>query len=412
MPVRNLKSPKSTRTLRKTPPLELKDASIAQAAVAAVRRAACATTDLQSFSVSSNANPRQYLVVINPASGRGAGPRLYSDRVHPILQAAGICTTVLTTSSPGHATELVKAVLPGAYDAILAIGGDGTTFEVLQGVLDRPDWDAMRVTALMQVPCGSGNALAACTGLWDVETAAHAAVKRSTTPLDVSSVVQFGAQSRRMYSFLSLTYGMLSCLDIGTEHLRWMGSTRFVVGALQQIIGQRTFSVRLAYLEQAPAAAAARDEGEEHSATDNSISGDGPPLQHLPAAFKRHDVESVQELPAGWQWMPADEIQLLAACNLPRLDMNFHFAPEARLDSGHVNVLYTAGRAGRRRGFELLTSSEKGEHMHLVEQHKPIALWLEPKGQGTWLVVDGEQVPHRPVYAEVHPGLCRVIVSS
>lgn len=36
--------------------------------------------------------------------------------------------------------------------------------EMLQGLLDRPDWEAMRGVPLVQIPCGSGNALAASTG--------------------------------------------------------------------------------------------------------------------------------------------------------------------------------------------------------------------------------------------------------
>lgn len=45
-----------------------------------------------------------------------------------------------------------------------AAGGDGTMYEVVQGMLNRPDWDHLRRMPLVQVPCGSGNALAASTG--------------------------------------------------------------------------------------------------------------------------------------------------------------------------------------------------------------------------------------------------------
>ena len=30
---------------------------------------------------------------------------------------------------------------------------------------------------------------------------------------------------------------------------------------------------------------------------------------------------------------------------------------------------------------------------------------------GTWLVLDGEEIPCQRVYAEVHKGLCRVVVA-
>jgi sphingosine kinase len=111
----------------------------------------------------------------------------------------------------------VQRLAPGSVDGLVAIGGDGTMHEALQGLLARPDWEAVRRLPLAQVPCGSGNALAASTGLWSVHTAVHAVVKGQQRALDVASVVQSG---RRCFSFLSVSYGLITNLDIGTEHLR------------------------------------------------------------------------------------------------------------------------------------------------------------------------------------------------
>lgn len=36
-------------------------------------------------------------------------------------------------------------------------------------------------------------------------------------------------------SFLSQSFGMVPEVDLGTEHLRWMGDTRFTLGLLQRI---------------------------------------------------------------------------------------------------------------------------------------------------------------------------------
>ncbi len=54
-----------------------------------------------------------------------------------------------------------------------------------------------------------------------------------------------------------------------------------------------------------------------------------------------------QQLPAGWEWLPDPEVSLFAASNLPRLDMNFHFAPAATLDSGGWGACHSwRGTAG------------------------------------------------------------------
>ena len=55
--------------------------------------------------------------------------------------------------------------------------------------------------------------------MWDMVTAAYAICKGRTRAIDIVSVLQPPAP--RLYSFLSLTFGLISNLDIGTEHLRW-----------------------------------------------------------------------------------------------------------------------------------------------------------------------------------------------
>lgn len=48
--------------------------------------------------------------------------------------------------------------------------------------------------------------------------------------LDLFSFVQ---KDRRVFSFMSQCIGLMADLDLGTEHLRWMGDTRFAVGFLR-----------------------------------------------------------------------------------------------------------------------------------------------------------------------------------
>ena len=50
----------------------------------------------------------------------------------PVLEAAGVQMDVVETRRPGHAIEIAQSVVPGSYDALICVGGDGTVFEVLQ----------------------------------------------------------------------------------------------------------------------------------------------------------------------------------------------------------------------------------------------------------------------------------------
>lgn len=85
--------------------------------------------------------------------------------------------------------------------------------------------------------------------------------------LDLCSITQ---KDKRYYSFLSQAFGLMADLgesvngregltmalthlntrppqtDLGTEHLRWMGDTRFTVGYVQGALTRRTYPVELA----------------------------------------------------------------------------------------------------------------------------------------------------------------------
>lgn len=220
--------------------------------------------------------------------------------------------------------------------------------------------------------------------MWDLDTAVHAAIKGEAVPLDIASVVQH--PNRRRFSFLSLTYGLVPCLDIGTEHLRWMGGARFTVGALQQIMLKRSYRARVALLEVEAAAglggggAAAPRAG----AAPGAAGADGPPLRHI-GQFQSPALPGGElALPEGWSWLDRAEIQLFAACNLPLLDMTFPVAPEASLGSGHLDLIYTS-RVGRLRGLQILLAVEEGKHLGMVHARKVVALALEPQSKGGWV---------------------------
>lgn len=51
-------------------------------------------------------------------------------------------------------------------------------------------------------------------------------------PLDLISVTHGDCH---IVSFLSQSFGMIAEVDLGTEHLRWMGDARFTAGLLQRI---------------------------------------------------------------------------------------------------------------------------------------------------------------------------------
>lgn len=72
------------------------------------------------------------LLVMNPGSRSGRGRRLWPAWERG-LRAAGVAFDQVATARPGHAFELARAAK--GVDAVVAVGGDGTINEVLDGVV-------------------------------------------------------------------------------------------------------------------------------------------------------------------------------------------------------------------------------------------------------------------------------------
>lgn len=65
---------------------------------------------------------------------------------------------IINTQHKGHATEIAREYSARRYDAVIAVGGDGTVNEVGCGLIGSD-------TALGIIPCGSGNGLARHLGI-------------------------------------------------------------------------------------------------------------------------------------------------------------------------------------------------------------------------------------------------------
>jgi sphingosine kinase len=160
--------------------------------------------------------------------------RLWRNEVKPIFDAARMELHVVVLGRGGEPAELAEKVDLRKYDTILACSGDGTVHEIFNGLGNRPDArHALASMPVSHIPCGSGNAFS-CNlyGSHRASFAALAIVKGIVAPIDLISVT-YGES--RILSFLSQTVGIIAESDLGTEHLRWMGSARFQFGVIQRV---------------------------------------------------------------------------------------------------------------------------------------------------------------------------------
>lgn len=61
--------------------------------------------------------------------------------------------------------------------------------------------------------------------------------KHTVSPMDLVAVDL--ASGKRLYSFLSMGWGMIADVDIESEKYRSLGNTRFTLGAVIRIVGNR-----------------------------------------------------------------------------------------------------------------------------------------------------------------------------
>lgn len=234
-------------------------------------------------------NGARWLAIANPAAGTAGD----APEVAAALARAQVVADVAVTRIPGDATRLAReASGSGAFDGIVALGGDGTNHEVVAG-LDR--------TRMMfaSLPLGHGNCLARDLGHGRVETARQA----------LTRAVRGGApQPTRAIDLLDITLH-----DAAHGVFRHLGTCTFAAG----------YVARTAETGRGPLAALGRG---------------------------AYAVASVVTRPRALEarlWLDETELDASALTgvvvnNTAHL-ANFRALPEARVDDGRLDLMGLAG---------------------------------------------------------------------
>jgi len=96
-----------------------------------------------------------WFIVVNPASGGGRAARRWPTLARE-LEQAGVGFQSALTTRPGHGASLAGEAVHRGFRRLLAVGGDGTLHEVLNGALDQSQVPASGLL-LGAAPLGSGN---------------------------------------------------------------------------------------------------------------------------------------------------------------------------------------------------------------------------------------------------------------
>lgn len=125
---------------------------------------------------------RKPFLVVNPAAQAGKVAQLWEAKIRPALDAAGVAYDFEVTKARGHAIELAAQRSAAGHPVVCAVGGDGTSNEVLNGILKGGGQAAFGA-----LPSGSGDDIPTAFGIPEKDLGAAVACLRDgqDLPFDV-----------------------------------------------------------------------------------------------------------------------------------------------------------------------------------------------------------------------------------
>jgi len=184
--------------------------------------------------------PMKVLLIFNPRAASGRSRDLLPD-IERALTGHNIQHDVLHSESAGHAVELAAGASLAAYDGLIAVGGDGTLFEVLNGLYQH---EKDKRIPLGVIPMGTGNAFSRDLGLQagDWQQAVKLIAQNRQIKVDVGKV----STPEDCFYFLNII-GMGFAVDAGLTAVRFkpLGKVAYTLGTLWQTLKLGSYPLQI-----------------------------------------------------------------------------------------------------------------------------------------------------------------------
>ena len=176
------------------------------------------------------------VLVVNPRAGRGEVGREMPE-LERRIRAGRLDYRIEETRGPGDATRLAREALDAGDRFIVAVGGDGTINEVVNGMVD-DEGSVVEEAVLGVVAAGSGSDFVRTFGLPDrVTTGARHLLGEQTYPIDVARIT-YGPEERWRYFVNAAQVGLgAQVVRRAARMPRFLGRGRFFLGFWRSVIG-------------------------------------------------------------------------------------------------------------------------------------------------------------------------------
>ena len=183
----------------------------------------------------------RYFAIVNPAAGSGRCGKLAPAALER-LRAAGLDIELRKTRAPGEAVVLANGAYAEGYRNFIAVGGDGTGFEIVNGLFPAAALEGR--AALGFLPLGTGNSFLRDFTERGADYAIEAIRTRRRRPCDVIRLNHAGGT---LFYINTLNIGFAA--DVATltnRHLKRLGELGYLAGVLVSLarLRRRSFPLR------------------------------------------------------------------------------------------------------------------------------------------------------------------------
>ena len=181
----------------------------------------------------------RFLAIVNPAAGSGRSGKLAGPALAR-LREKGLHIDVIASTAPGHAADLAREAWQQGYRHFIAVGGDGTAHEILNGIFAQPQAHARTAHPRVSIgflPLGTGNSFLRDFSKAGAELSIDALIQRRKRRVDVLRLTHANGDT---YSLNLISVGFTA--DVGAftnRYLKPFGSVGYLLGVFVRIVQLR-----------------------------------------------------------------------------------------------------------------------------------------------------------------------------
>jgi diacylglycerol kinase (ATP) len=176
----------------------------------------------------------RFFAIVNPAAGGGRSAKL-AGPVLTRLREKGLRIDVIASTGQGHAVQLAREAYDQGYRHFLAVGGDGTAHEILNGVFARRP--AVERIALGFLPMGTGNSFLRDFTKEGATASLEALVEGRTRSVDLLKLTHATGE---IYSFNLLSVGFTADVAALTNRMfKPFGDVGYLLGVFVRMVQLR-----------------------------------------------------------------------------------------------------------------------------------------------------------------------------